>query len=52
MTDEMSEAELTRRAQEELDLAGLATDPATKRDHLNRAAEYATARERSARARR
>ncbi len=45
MTDKAGEAELARRVQEELDLARAATDPATKRDHLNRAAEYATARE-------
>lgn len=48
--DEADEAQLARRAQEELDLAHAATDRATKAAHLNRAAEYATARERVLRA--
>ncbi|MEG3168135.1 hypothetical protein U1737_08020 [Sphingomonas sp. LB3N6] len=33
------------RAQQELDLAALATDPIVKALHLNMAAEYATLRE-------
>ena len=47
---EKDEAYYTRRAQEELDLAAASTDPETKAAHLNRAAEYATARERLLRA--
>jgi hypothetical protein len=35
------------RAQQELDMAALATDPIVKALHLNMAAEYATLRERS-----
>lgn len=35
------------RAQQELDMAALATDPIVKTLHLNVAAEYATLRERS-----
>lgn len=35
------------RAQQELDLAALATDPIVKALHLNMAAEYATLREQS-----
>jgi hypothetical protein len=35
------------RAQKELDLAALASDPAVKAGHLNKAAEYATLGERS-----
>lgn len=35
------------RAQQELDMAALATDPIVKTLHLNMAAEYATLRERS-----
>lgn len=48
----MSEDEsyYTRRAQEELELAAATTDPDAKAAHLNRAAEYATARERLLRA--
>ena len=37
-----------RRAEEELDLASATTDPAVKAFHLNRAAEFATKRERAA----
>lgn len=47
---EKDEAYYTRRAQEELDLAASTTDPDVKAKHLNRAAEYATARERLLRA--
>lgn len=47
--DETNEAYYARRAQEELDLASAASDPAKKASHLNLAAEYATARERAAR---
>lgn len=39
-----------RRAEQELDLASATTDPAVKAFHLNRAAEFATKRERAARA--
>lgn len=35
------------RAQQELDMAALATDPVVKTLHLNLAAEYATLRERA-----
>lgn len=35
------------RAQQELDMAALATDPVVKALHLNLAAEYATLRERA-----
>lgn len=35
------------RAQQELDMAALATDPIAKALHLNMAAEYATLRERA-----
>lgn len=35
------------RAQQELDMAALATDPIVKTLHLNMAAEYATLRERA-----
>jgi hypothetical protein len=47
---EKDEAYFTRRTQEELDLAAATTDPDVKATHLNRAAEYATARERLLRA--
>ncbi len=36
-----------RRAQEELELAALASDRDTKATHLNRAARFATLRERT-----
>lgn len=35
------------RAQQELDMAALATDPSVKKLHLDMAAEYATLRERA-----
>lgn len=35
------------RAQQELDMAAVATDPTVKALHLNMAAEYATLRERA-----
>lgn len=47
---EKDEAYYTRRAQEELELAAATTDREAKAAHLNRAAEYATARERLIRA--
>jgi hypothetical protein len=37
-----------RRAQQEVDAAASATDPAVKKIHLNLASKYATLRERSA----
>jgi hypothetical protein len=42
--------EYARKAQEQLDLAAAATDPAKKAGHLDRAAHYATLRERAVRA--
>jgi hypothetical protein len=48
--DEVDQAYYARRAQEELDLASATADPAMKAFHLNRAAEFATKRERAARA--
>lgn len=47
--DEVDQAYYARRAQEELDLASATADPAMKATHLNRAAEFATKRERAAR---
>lgn len=44
------ESYYTRRAQEELDFAAATSDPDVKATHLNRAAQYATARERLLRA--
>lgn len=49
LPEESDEDYFARRAQQELDLAAEATDPAIKAIHLDLAARYATQRERAAR---
>lgn len=51
METEHSEEYLARRAQQQLDLAAAASDPAIKKIHLDLAADYATRRERTAKGR-
>lgn len=50
METEHSEEYLARCAQQQLDLAAAASDPAIKKIHLDLAADYATRRERAAKA--